>query len=109
MFKRWIVPVVAAALMVAPAMAEEPIVLEIVNHSSLTVTALNTFALDKMGAPVEDNLGGLMDDVPPGGSATVELSLIKCDGILALVGLSNDTEARAKIDLCSDAVLVLND
>lgn len=98
-----------AGLMLTPAFAAQPIVFDLANNSSLTVTALNAFPLGKDGEPVEDNLGGLIEDVSPGGTARLELSLSMCASGLAVVVLSNGTEGRIVVDLCKDKVLTLHD
>lgn len=106
---RFVTGLALAGLMLTPACAAQPMALDLTNNSSLTVTALNTFPIGKDGEPVEDNLGALMEEVPPGGTARLELSLSRCATILAVVVLDNRTEGRIVVDLCKDKVLTLHD
>jgi len=90
--------------------ADERIVLTIENRSSdQTVDRLNVYPVDEDGDAVEDNLGALMEDLPPGQSTELELSLSRCDLVRAYVGLDDGSELEANIDTCTDRTLILTD
>lgn len=100
----------AALLSVAPAFAQESVVLNVQNQSKLTISALNTFPIDKDGEAVEDNLGSLGEDILPGTSGTIEL-VGYCGPTLLLVGLGDRSEPdmEFRINTCKSRTLILND
>lgn len=100
-----------ALLSIAPAFAQErDVILTIDNRSSLTISALNTFPIDKDGDPVEDNLGAISDDILPGTTSTLSLDGF-CGATLLLVGIGNRSEPdmEFRINTCKSRVLILND
>ena len=106
---RLVLTAAAAIALAAPVLAAD-FALTIQNNSSQAVTRLNIFAVGRDGQPVEDNLGGLMEDLPAGATGTVALSIIACQPVyiaLALAG-SND-DLTATIDTCKDKTLVVSD
>jgi hypothetical protein len=100
-----------ALLAAAPAPAEEGnVVLTIENHSTMTISALNSFPIDDDGELVEDNLGGLSDDILPGTTGTVDL-IGRCGPTFLLVGLGTRTQPdmEFRINTCRSRVLILDD
>lgn len=102
---------VGLGLLATPAFAQS-VTLDIDNRSSQPVVRLNTFAVDKAGVPVEDNLGAIMQDIPAGTGGTLELSLLRCGNVYVALGLGAgdaETELTATIDTCKSRTLVVSD
>ncbi len=97
----------AATLIAVPAMAQETTV-EVVNQSSLTVSAISGFPLDEAGDFIEDNLGGFFDDLLPGQTRIARFSG-RCGPMLAVVMLGNGGELRTNLDTCKDHTIVVSD
>ena len=62
---------VATAILLAATPVFAEVAMTIVNHSSQSVMGINSFPLDEDGEVIEDNLGGTIDEVPPGGDSQV--------------------------------------
>lgn len=102
---------VALCLLTTPVLAQS-ITLTIGNRSSQPVVRLNTFAVDAAGVPVEDNLGAIMQDIPPGTSGSLDLSLVRCAKVFIALGLGAgavETELTTTIDTCRSRTLVVSD
>lgn len=101
---------VAALLLATPALAETVVTIE--NRGTRVMTAINSFPLDEDGEPVEDNLGGLVEDeVPPGAKGTLPLSG-DCGKVILFLRFAdtidgNDLEFR--VDTCASKYFVLSD
>jgi hypothetical protein len=98
-----------ALLLATPALADIDIRVE--NRSSRAITAINTFPLDDDGEPVEDNLGGLGDDLAPGGTATINLNG-ECGPTRFFVRVSGQGDAddlELDADTCADRTIRLSD
>lgn len=103
--------VTALALLATPGLAQ-PVTLTIENRSSQPVVRLNTFAVDPAGVPVEDNLGAIMQDIPPGATGALELSLLRCARVYVALGLGEgaaETELTTTLDTCTSRTLVVSD
>ncbi|SFZ85713.1 hypothetical protein SAMN02983003_2882 [Devosia enhydra] len=97
-------------LLVQPAMAVDQLVLTIENRSSIALERLNVFPIGKDGEAIEDNLGAILEDVPPGGSFALKLSLSRCETVRGYAGLAGrDDDVPVDIDLCKEPKLVLKD
>ena len=106
---RFLLAAAAVAGLAAPVLAAD-IALTIRNNSSQAVTRLNTFAIGKDGQPVEDNLGGLMEDLPAGATGTVVLGITACQPVYVALGLGgSDDDLTTTIDTCKDKTLVVSD
>lgn len=106
---RYAVGLLAALLATTPALAEVRMTIEN-RSSSLTVTAINSFPVDENGEGVEDNLGGIIDDVPPGTSATFDLNG-DCAVTRFFVRLLDQAGDDMEIDVntCKSRTLVFSD
>ena len=91
----------------SPALAQG-LTLQLVNEASQPVSSLNLFPLDEDGEFIEDNLGGISDDVAPGAKARVRLSS-ECGPMLAVVMLKDASELRLNLDTCRNRTLVVRD
>ena len=84
-------------------------------RGSDTVSGVNTFPLDGDGAVVDDNVGSLFDDVPPGGSASFALTgLVRCAPVRFYVRLVSRLAAGADdleldVDTCKSRTIVVGD
>lgn len=106
---RFLLAAAAVAGLAAPALAAD-FALTIRNNSSQAVTRLNTFAVGKDGAPVEDNLGALMEDLPAGATGRIVLDIIACQPVYIALGLGgSDDDLTTTIDTCKDKTLVVSD
>ncbi len=83
-------------------------VMEIVNQSSLTVSGVSGFPLDETGNFIEDNLGGLLDDVPPGATGLARFSG-RCGPMLVVVVLASGADLRVNVDSCTDTAITVSD
>lgn len=102
---------VGLCLLATPAFAQS-ITLTIENRSSQPVVRLNTFAVDAAGVPVEDNLGAIMQDIAPGATGALELSLLRCARVYVALGLGEgaaETELTTTLDTCRSRTLVVSD
>jgi hypothetical protein len=100
----------AAAGLLAAGPASAEVTMTIINRSSQAVTAINSFPIDAEGQPVEDNLGGIIDDVPPGARATFELDG-DCGRVLFFVRLEHQGDAddsEIAVDTCKARTLLLS-
>jgi hypothetical protein len=103
-------PALLAALLLAPLPAvASDFALTVQNNSSHVITAVSAFGVDKTGTPVEDNLGGLIDDVPVGASAAFDLSISACQRVAIYVTLDDATELNTLFDTCANQTLILTD
>jgi hypothetical protein len=100
--------VVLSLLTVSAFAQSDGTVLEIVNQSSLTVSGVSGFPLDAAGNFIEDNLGGLLDELPPGTTGLARFSG-DCGPMLAVVMLENGTDLRTNLDTCKDTAIVVSD
>lgn len=102
--------VLALCATTLPAFADDRIVLTIENRSSLAIERLNAFPIDKDGEAIEDNLGAILEDVLPGATFRLPLSLSRCETVRGYAGLAGrDEDVPVDIDLCADPKLVLKD
>ena len=96
---------IAATPAVAGAMT-----LKIENRSSQPVVRLNTYPVDKDGDPVEDNLGALMEDIAPGATGTLEISMDVCGPVYIALGLGpDDQDLSTTLNTCKSRTLVVSD
>lgn len=63
---------IALLALATPALAAVTVTIE--NRSTATVSGINSFPVGDDGEAVEDNIGGLFDDVAPGSKASFELN-----------------------------------
>lgn len=102
-------PLLPAALLLlgsTPAWAQP---ITIANHATLPILALNTYPLDSDGAPIEDNLGGLDAELPPGASATFEVTADQCGPLYIQIELPAARQVTSTIDTCKTHALQFND
>lgn len=97
------------AALATVSLAAEQVTLTVHNKTSAMVDAFNAFAVDKDGDPVEDNLGGLMEDLAVGATATLELSISRCDKVWLNVDLADGRHIEGIVDTCADRVVNLTD
>ena len=113
-------PVLAAsttlfALFAAGPVLAEGVTLRLENRSSDTVSGINSFPIGDDGEVVDDNVGGLYDDVQPGGSASFTLTgVIDCAPIRFYVRLASRAAAgrddlTLDVDTCTDRTIVVSD
>ncbi len=103
-------PALFAVLFVAfgsGAHADDRVTLTVNNNTSAAVDAFNTYGVDKDGDPVEDNLGGLIEDLPAGGTAMLDLSISRCDKVWLNVDLVDGRHIEGIVDTCADRVVNL--
>lgn len=91
-----------------PALAED-IVLNIDNRSSTYIDSFNVYPLRDDGSVIDDNLGGLIDDVPAGGQATLALSLTACGLVQVYVQLGNGENLETALDTCTSRDIFVSD
>ncbi|MGV3652148.1 MAG: hypothetical protein ACO1OK_12020 [Devosia sp.] len=100
----------ALALFALPSFAQDQLVLTIENRSSLALERLNVYPIGKDGEAIEDNLGAILEDVLPGQTLALKLSLIRCETVRGYAGLAGrDDDVPVDIDLCTEPRLVLKD
>ena len=83
-------------------------VIQLANQGSRTVSSLNLFPLDADGDFIEDNLGGIDDDIPPGGRARASISS-ECGPMLAVVAFADGSDLRLNFDSCRTRTLLVRD
>lgn len=98
----------ATCLAATPSFAE--VLMTIDNRSSVTVTGINSFPVDENGEGIEDNLGGVIDDIPAGTSATFEL-VGDCTITRFFVRLADQRGDDLEIDVntCKSRTIVVDD
>ena len=100
----------AALLLAAPPAFAADFSVTVKNKSSQAVTRLNTFAVDADGQPVEDNLGALAEDIPPGATGRIDLAISTCQPVYVALALGNgDDDLTTIIDTCRNKTLVVGD
>ena len=100
----------AALLLATPALAETVVTIE--NRGTHVLTAINSFPLDDDGEPIEDNIGGLVEDeVPPGAKGTLPL-LGYCGNVLLFLRLADTVDGddlEFRVNTCKSKYFVLSD
>jgi len=91
----------------APAWAQD-FIIRLANEGSRTVSSLSLFPLDEDGDFIEDNLGGIGEDIPPGGRAHTAIAS-DCGPMLAVVAFADATELRLNFDSCKTRTLLVRD
>lgn len=100
----------ALALFALPSFAQDQLVLTIENRSSLALERLNVYPIGTDGEAIEDNLGAILEDVLPGKTFALTLSLSRCETVRGYAGLAGRADdVPVDIDLCKDPKLVLKD
>lgn len=103
--------IVLALAIAAASPALATVTMTIENRSTTqTVSGINSFPIDEDGEGIEDNLGGLFDDVPPGSSAKFDLNG-DCTLTRFFVRLLEQTGDDLELDVntCKSRVIVLSD
>lgn len=106
---RTLVCLTAFACLMGGAHAIDLVKLKLVNNSSKSVVSVSTFAIGRDGIVVDDNVGGMYDPIGPGQTGLGELSLVRCQVVLAIVTLEGGEELRTNLNLCDDDTLTVND
>ena len=85
------------------------VTLTIENASSQSVTSVAAYPVRADGSIIDDNVGGTIDEVPAGTTVALPLQLLKCASVFVRVGLADDSELEATIDLCKQPGLRVSD
>lgn len=96
-------------LFATPAFADVKITIE--NHGTTAVSGTNSFPIDDDGEPIEDNIGGLYEDIAPGARGSYEL-VGDCGPTRIFVRLAGHTgEDDMVIDLntCRHRTIIVSD
>lgn len=103
-----------AILVATPVLADDLVTMTIVNRGTDTVSGINSFPIGDDGEVIDDNIGGLYDDVPPGSQASFELSLYDCAPVrfyvrLASFAATETDDLTINVDTCTDRTIVVTD
>lgn len=99
-------------LLAVPAVASD-VVITLTNNGSDIVRGVNSFPYGRDGEIVDDNIGGMFEDVSPGASTSFTLSG-DCGNVRFYVRLAS-LEAAGKddltldVDTCTDRTIVVSD
>ena len=85
------------------------VTLTIENASSQAVLFVSAYPVRDDGSVIDDNVGGTIDDVPAGATVALTLQLLKCASVFVRVGLADNSELEATIDLCKRPGLRVSD
>lgn len=85
------------------------VTLTIENASSQAVTSVAAYPVRADGSIIDDNVGGTIEEVPAGTTVALTLQLLKCASVFVRVGLADDSELEATIDLCKQPGLRVSD
>ncbi len=85
------------------------VTLTIENASSQAVVSVSAYPVRADGSVIDDNVGGTIGEVPAGATVELTLQLLKCASVFVRVGLADDSELEATIDLCKQPGLRVSD
>jgi hypothetical protein len=100
-----------AALLATSAALGADVIVTIENRSSDTISGINSFPIGADGEVIDDNIGGIIDAVPHGGTGRFS-PIGDCGPIrlyVRLVSQGDKPDMQFEVDTCRARALVLND